>query len=105
MKNVFKFSIISILLTTTINFPSKAEFRKNSKSKVTVIKLDDNDNFRTLNTTRIKTPQINKKTPLDLTQALTVHLGKNQVILHNQIHCAQQLRNLWFSAHYISRTK
>ncbi len=64
MKIVFKFSIISILLTTTINFPSKAEFAKNSKSKVTVIELDDNDNFGTLNTIRIKTPQINKKTPL-----------------------------------------
>ena len=64
MKIVFKFSIISILLTTTINFPSKAEFRKNSKSKVTVTELDDNNNFGTLNTIRIKTPQINKKTPL-----------------------------------------
>ena len=64
MKNVFKFSIISILLTSTINFPSKAEFAKNSKSKVTVIELDDNDNFRTLNTILIQPPQIIKKTPL-----------------------------------------
>ena len=64
MKSLFKFSIVSILLTATINFPSKAEFAKNSKSKVTVIELDDNDNFQNLNTFRIKTPQINKKTPL-----------------------------------------
>ena len=88
MQNVFKFSIISLLLTTTINFPSKAEFGKNSKSKVTVIELDDDDNFRTLNTIQSKLLKLIKKPPLDLTQALTVHLGKNQVILHNQIHCA-----------------
>ena len=35
MKNLFKFSIIPILLTNTLNFPSKAEFANNSKSKVT----------------------------------------------------------------------
>ena len=64
MKSLFKFSIVSILLTANINFPSKAEFAKNSKSKVTVIELDGNDNFRTLNTIRIKPPQIIKKTPL-----------------------------------------
>ena len=64
MKTLFRFSIISILLTNTINFPSKAEFANNSKSKVTVIELDDNDNFRTLNTFQIKPPQIIKKTPL-----------------------------------------
>mgnify|MGYP001181323798 CR=1 FL=1 len=74
MQTLFKFSFISILLTNTINFPSKAEFANNSKSKVTVFELDDNDNFRTLNTIQIKPPQIIKKHPLDLTQSLTVHL-------------------------------
>jgi len=64
MKTLFKFSIIYILLTNTINFPSKAEFANNSKSKVTVIELDEDDNFQILNTIRIKPPQIIKKPPL-----------------------------------------
>ena len=61
MKSLYQFSAISILITSSINFPCKEEFAKNSNSKVTVMELDDNNNFLTFNTFRIKPPQIIKK--------------------------------------------
>lgn len=63
MKSLYQFSAIYILITSSLNFPRKEEFAKNSNSKVIVIELDDNNNFLTLNTFRIKPPQIIKKIP------------------------------------------
>ena len=61
MKSLYQSSALSILITSSINFPRKEEFAKNSNSKVTLMELDDNNNFLTFNTFRIKPPQIIKK--------------------------------------------
>ena len=36
MKSLFNFSDVAILLTSSVNFPSKEKFAKNSNNKVTV---------------------------------------------------------------------